>query len=348
MLVWDVHRSSAELGRQHLNAQPEAVSTALKETIPVLDVGAYLQGAPGALTSLATELRRALEEIGFFFTVNHSVPQTLIDRTFAATARFHALPAAEKMKLAINGAHVGFMDNEGELPRTSPYYTGTLKPDVGEAFFVKREIEAAPLSVQNQWPQDLPGFRETLNEYFNATENFFHQMLPIFASALELPTDYFDPAFGRHEALSVLRVAHFPPDPLDPDQFNVGPHTDSSFVTLLATTHVPGLELLGRSGEWFLAPPIPGSILFNSGDILTRWTNGRFLSTPHRVRNRSGRDRYSIPLFVHPNPEFEIACLPTCTGPGNPVKHPPITSQAYLEWFMAENFKHAAKPRLAT
>jgi len=166
------------------------------------------------LTSLATELRRALEEIGFFFIVNHSMPQGLIDRTFAETACFHALPKAEKMKLAINGAHVGYMDNEGKLSRTSPCYTGTLKPNVGEAFG------------------------------------------------------------------------------------GVGPHTDSSFVTLLATSSVPGFQLVGRTGQWFPAPPIPGSILFNSGDMLTRWTNGRFRSTPHRVLNRSGRKRYSIPLFV--------------------------------------------------
>lgn len=319
----------------------------MKTTIPVLDVGAYLAGTEGARPRLAAELRHALEEIGFFFTVNHGVPQTLIDRTFAEAARFHSLPKAEKMDLSINGDHVGFMDNEGELPRTSPYYTGTLKPDVGEAFFIKREISPAPLPVLNLWPHNLPGFRETLNAYFEAAEGFFRQMLPVFAVALDLPPDHFDPAFGRYEAQSVLRLAHFPPDSLEPDQFNVGPHTDSSFATLLATTSVPGLELLNRSGEWFPAPPIPGSILFNSGDMLTRWTNGRFLSTPHRVRNRSGRDRFSIPLFVHPNPDFEIVCLPTCTGPGNPAKHPPITSQAYLEWFMAENFKHAAKPRLA-
>lgn len=331
-----------------MSTQLETISADADDTIPALDVGAYLRNEPGALASLARELRHALEEIGFFFAVNHSVPQGLIDRAFAETARFHALPMEAKMALAISDAHVGYMDNEGELPRTSPYYTGTLKPDVGEAFFIKREIAPFPLQVRNQWPPDLAGFRTTLTEYFEATEAFFRRMLPVFATALELPANYFDVAFGRYKALSVLRVAHFPADPLEPDQFNVGPHTDSSFVTLLATTSVPGLQLLGRNGQWFPAPPIPGSILFNSGDMLTRWTNGRFLSTPHRVLNRSGRDRYSIPLFVHPNPDFEIRCLPTCSGPDNPPKHHPITSQAYLEWFMRENFKHAAKPRLAT
>lgn len=334
-----------------MNAQLHAPSSSAAPAgarIPVLDVSSYLRGEPTALPRLAEQLRQALEEIGFFFVINHSVPQALIDHTFAETARFHALPTAEKAKLAINHTHVGYMDNEGELPRTSPYYTGTLKPDVGEAFFIKREVAPIPLPVQNQWPENLPGFRETLVEYFETLEGFFRRMLPVFATALDMPEVYFDRAFGRYEALSVLRVAHFPPDPLEPDQFNVGPHTDSSFVTLLATSNVPGLQLLGAEGEWFPAPPIAGSILFNSGDLLTRWTNGRFLSTPHRVLNRSGRDRYSIPLFVHPNPAFVIECLPTCTDAANPPKHSPIASEDYLEWFMAENFKHSAAPRLAT
>jgi isopenicillin N synthase-like dioxygenase len=313
--------------------------------IPVLDVGDYLRGKDGALQRLAAELREALEEIGFFYVVNHDVPRWLIERTFAETARFHALPLAEKNRVKINGDHVGYMGDEGELPRTSPYYTGTLRPDVGEAFFILRERAPFPLRVRNQWPEGLPGFQETLVEYFETAEAFFRRMLPVFAVALDMPADHFKPAFGEYEALSMLRVAHFPAGALEHDQFNVGPHTDSSFVTLLATTNVPGLELMGPSGEWFPAPPIADSILFNSGDMLTRWTNGRFLSTPHRVINRSGRDRYSIPLFIHPNPSFVIECLPTCTGPDNPPKEPPISSGDYLEWFMGENFKHAAKHR---
>ena len=316
--------------------------------IPVLDLGGFLSGEDGALARLASQLRHALEEIGFFYVINHGVSKNLIDRTFAETGRFHALPLEDKTKIKINSDHVGYMGNEGELPRTSPYYTGTLKPDVCEAFFILRERAPFSLDVTNQWPNDLEGFRETLVEYFEEAERLFRRVLPIFAVALNLPPAYFNTAFGKYEALSMLRVAHFPSDDLEPDQFNVGPHTDSSFVTLLATTEIPGLELLGPSGEWFPAPPIPGSILFNSGDLLTRWSNGRFLSTPHRVINRSGRDRYSIPLFVHPNPDQIIECLPTCSGPDNPPKEPPITSGQYLEWFMGENFEHAEKKDQST
>jgi len=265
-----------------MNTQPDTpVAATAAPTIPVLDVGGYLRAIPGELQRLARELRYALEHIGFFFTVNHAVPAELIARTFAETARFHALPKAEKLKVATDAAHAGFTDNERELPRTSPYYTGTLKPDAGEAFFIKRERAPTPLDTRNQWPDGLPGFRETLVEYFEASEGFFRRMLPVFAVAPDLPPDYFQAAFGRYQALSVLRVAHFPPDALEADQFNVGPHTDSSFVTLLATTQVPGPELLDRDGRWFPAPPIPGSVLFDSGDMLTRWTNGA--SCPHPI-----------------------------------------------------------------
>lgn len=308
--------------------------------IPVLDLAAYLDGDPGAIDSLAGDLRHALEEIGFFFIVNHGVPQTLIDRMFVETKRFHDWPEAEKMRLAINQDHVGYMPNEGELPKTSDYYTGTLKPDVGEAFFTKRDSAPWPLDYSNQWPDDWPEFRATLTEYFEVLDDLCRKILPLYAIALELPAAYFDSAFAKHKALSILRAAHFPPDELEEDQFNVGPHTDGSFLTLLATTNVPGLEILNQSGKWFPAPPIPGSILVNSGDLLTRWTNGRFLSTPHRVINRSGRDRYSIPLFCQPHPDYVIECLSTCSGPGNPPKEPPITSDDYLQWFMRQNFAH--------
>jgi len=313
---------------------------AIAEEIPVLDLAAFLRGDDGALEKVAGELRHALEEVGFFFIVNHGVPQSLIDQMYRQTERFHALPEQEKTKIAVNQDHVGYMGNEGELPRTSPYSTGILKPDVGECFFIKCDRAPHDLKVKNQWPGNLPRFRETLVEYFEILEDLGRRILPLYAAALELPPDYFQDAFSAYETESILRAAHFPPGELEDCQFNVGPHTDSSFLTLLAVTEIPGLELLSQSGNWFPAPPIPGAMVVNSGDILTRWTNGRFLSTPHRVRNRSGRDRYSIPLFMQPKPDQVIECLPTCTTPENPPKEPPITAGDYFEWFMQQNFAH--------
>ena len=312
--------------------------------IPVLDLTEYLAGEQGARERLGRELREALEEVGFFYVVNHDVPKALIDRTFAETARFHSIPTEEKNKIAINECHVGYLGFGEEASRTSEHYTGTIKPDVAEAYFMLRDRAPRPLDVKNQWPDNLPGFRETLVAYFEAAEALFRRSLPIFAASLDLPPDYFAPAFGEYEALSMLRVSHFRAnDQLETNQFHLAPHTDSTFVTMLPTTEVPGLELLGPSGEWFLAPPIPESFLFNSGDLMKRWTNGRFMSTPHRVINRSGRDRYSIPLFIHPNSEFIVECLPTCTDTRNPPKEPPISSGEYLAWYMGQNFEHASE-----
>ena len=312
--------------------------------IPVLDLAEYLAGEQGARERLGRELREALEEIGFFYVVNHDVPKALIDRTFAETARFHSIPTEEKNRIAINECHVGYLGFGEEASRTSEHYTGTIKPDVAEAYFMLRDRAPRPLDVKNQWPDNLPGFRETLVAYFEAAEALFRRSLPIFAASLDLPPDYFAPAFGEYEALSMLRVSHFRAnDQLETNQFHLAPHTDSTFVTMLPTTEVPGLELLGPSGEWFLAPPIPESFLFNSGDLMKRWTNGRFMSTPHRVINRSGRDRYSIPLFIHPNSEFIVECLPTCTDTRNPPKEPPISSGEYLAWYMGQNFEHASE-----
>ena len=214
--------------------------------IPVLDLAEYLAGEQGARERLGRELREALEEVGFFYVVNHDVPKALIDRTFAETARFHSIPTEEKNKIAINECHVGYLGFGEEASRTSEHYTGTIKPDVAEAYFMLRDRAPRPLDVKNQWPDNLPGFRETLVAYFEAAEALFRRSLPIFAASLDLPPDYFAPAFGEYEALSMLRVSHFRAnDQLETNQFHLAPHTDSTFVTMLPTTEVPGLELLG-------------------------------------------------------------------------------------------------------
>ena len=164
-------------------------------------------------------------------------------------------------------------------------------------------------------------------------------MLPLYAVALELDADFFVDKFPLGKTLSKLRVAYMPPDKLEDGEFNVAPHTDGSFMTLLATSDQPGLELLAQSGRWIQAPLLPGAFVVNAGDLLHRWSNGRVMSTPHRVINTSGTDRYSIPFFVHPTGDTVIDCLPTCLGPGRPTPEPPTTCAEYQTWFMAANFK---------
>src|SRR5262249_8197593 len=116
------------------------------------------------------------------------------------------------------------------------------------------------------------------------------------------------------------------------------PHTDANFLTFLAQTDVPGLQVRMPSGEWLDVPYIPGSFAVNAGDMMARWTNGRFKSTPHRAVPPVGRDRYAIPFFRGPHLDPVIECLPTCRPSAAAPKFPPITYVDYLYWWYDTNY----------
>ncbi len=315
--------------------------------IPVLDLANYFTGSPTALDTIAEELRDALENVGFFYIVNHGIAQEFIDNAFASNRSLHAIPLAQKLEIEINQSLVGYMPDLGQKITSSECADGD-KPDRGEAFFMTRDRGPGLDGSPNQWPRSLPEFRTTLVEYYEAMEALGLSLLPIFARALQLPADYFEGDFGKLQTMSFQRASHYPPDPLEEGQYSCGPHTDGSFLTLLATTDVPGLEIRTTEGEWIKAPLWRGSFLVNSGDMLTRWSNGRFLSTPHRVINDSGEDRYAIPFFMQPNADAVLECLPTCRGPDNPPREEPITCANYLKWYFESNFAHYGDDEQAT
>ena len=313
--------------------------------IPVLDAGPYFAGAAGALDGLAVALRAAEEEVGFYYLAGHGVDQSLIDGIFAAAARFHALLADTKTALKQNRHNIGYMPVRGSVTRANALDGVARKPNVVEAFFIKRDLPADHPDVlsgkrfraANQWPDGLPGFRETCVAYCTAMEGLAKRMLPVYAAALDLPANFFATAFA--EPMYTLRLSHYPPvEDYAADEFGIAPHTDTSFLTMLAQSEVPGLEIRRPDGTWIEAPVVPGAFVVNSGDLQKRWTNGRFLSTPHRAVNRGGRARYAIPFFFDCHADHVIECLPSCTGPGNPPRYPPITYSAYMDGFTRANY----------
>ena len=319
-----------------------------QQEIPVVDVGPFLSGVAGALDDLGQHVRRAFETIGFLYITNHGVPQELIDRVFRENVRFHALPDTEKTKVFLDPKAIG-----GYLPfgvqriRTFDPTTGEAstrafaKPDVGEAFFIPRELRHD--ADGEKWPRHLPGFRETVVEYFDALETLSSRLLPAIATALGLPADFFASYFDSEQSNTQLRLSHYPATPLEDDQYNTAPHCDGDFFTLLAQSVVPGLQLFDPSGEWVSAPARPGDLLMNCGEMLRIWSNDRLLSTRHRVINSSGVDRYAIPFFYYPAPDTLIQCLETCRDTEHPPRHEPIAVGAYSEWFFKENFALEAK-----
>jgi isopenicillin N synthase-like dioxygenase len=326
-----------------LDARPRGVDDA---TIPVIDLAPYLEGAAGALETTAAELHHALEEIGFFIIVNHGVSQDLIDRTFAQARRFHDQPLDAKMALRMNEHNNGYMAMNRYAVWTSEVNSNT-KPDLNEAFFVKRERGPDDPLVRsgrrfagpNRWPGDLPGFRETVLAYTDAVDALGRRFLPVCAVALGLSPDHFDRAFA--ESQFSFRLSHYPPVPADANQFGIAPHTDANFLTFLAQSEIPGLQVRMPSGVWLDVPHVPHSFAVNSGDMMARWTNGRFKSTPHRAVPPASTPRYAIPFFLGPHLDTVIACLPTCQGPERPPKYPPITYDEYLRWWYDANYNAA-------
>jgi isopenicillin N synthase-like dioxygenase len=306
------------------------------ETIPVVDLAPYLAGAPGALRRAARELRHALTEVGFYFIVNHGVPQKLIRDTFAEAARFHALPLDRKMEVRIDRHNVGYLPMRGDTLRTSTVQAVT-KANLNEAFFVARDLPDDHPDVRadrrfrsaNRWPRDLPGFRETVVAYCDALERLVPKLVRLYAVALELPAVYFDDPFREFQYK--LRMTHYPSQetPAD-DEFGIAPHTDTSFLTLLAPNDAPGLAIRTQSGKWIDAPVVPGAYVVNGGQMLQRWTNDVFLATPHRAVNRSGGERYALAFFCDSGIDWPVAAVPTCVGPDRPPKYPTTWYTDYM------------------
>jgi len=321
----------------------EMLTVRTDPTIPVIDLAQYVAGVPGAQAVAAAELRRALEHVGFFILINHGVPQGLIDATFAEAKRFHDQPLDAKLAVRMNEHNNGYM-LMGRYAVWTSEVNDNDKPDLNEAFFSKRERSPDHPLVRsgrrfagpNRWPQGLPGFRERVLAYTDAVDALGRRVLPLCALALDLPPDAFDGAFA--ESQFSFRLTHYPPVPAEANQFGIAPHTDANFLTFLAQTEVPGLQVRTPSGEWADVPFIPGSYAVNSGDMMHRWTNGRVKSTPHRALPPVGRHRYAIPFFLGPHIDTVIECLPTCHAPDDPPRFPPITYGDYLTWWYDANY----------
>ena len=303
------------------------------EEIPVLDMSAYLAGTPGAAETLAQELRHVTETIGFFYLAGHGIPEEVIAKTFEQSRRFHALPEETKGTIPYV-AHDSFLS--GYQPCGTPRkkksavnIIADAKPNLLSKFSVNKEPEGKTVNI---WPDDLPGFREAVSDYHARIEKLGRQFLPLWAISLGLPSGWFERFFATpHLTLSLL---HYPPQAeIGNRQYGIAPHTDNSFMTLLAQSNVGGLAVRMPSGHWRLVEKKPGTLLINTGNLMVRWTNGRYLSTKHRVINTANVDRYSLPVFFGPSPEALIECAPTCCGPDNPAKYEPITYRNLRQWY---------------
>ena len=293
--------------------------------IPVIDLSEYFaSGSDESLNAVAEQLRTACEEVGFFSIIGHGVESDLMETTFAQVRAFHRLPLEAKQAILMDRAEwpVGGI---GYLPVKNRKLPARDRGNLNETFIIK--CDHALGMDDNQWPHevDLPGFRSVVENYADAMEQLSRRLLPIVATALEMPTNFFDEAFVS--PLYRLRMTHYPPlKDKDADEFGIAPHVDTSFITILAQDK-PGLSVFNeRIQQWINVPLIEDAFIVNTGELLKQWTNDRFISAKHFANNNIGDDsRYSIPFFLNANSDYKMACVPSCCGVDNPAKYPPIS-----------------------
>lgn len=260
---------------------------------------------------VAKEIEAACRDTGFFYVAGHGVHPELIARLDAASRHFFMMPEATKMEIAMakgGRAWRGFFPVGGELT--------SGRPDLKEGIYFGTELPAddprveaqVPLHGANLFPAQIPELRDLVLHYMDATTNAAHALMQGIALSLGLEADYFARRYTANPTV-LFRIFHYPPSPPADEGWGVGEHTDYGLLTLLAQDAAGGLQVKSRSG-WIDAPPIPRTLVCNIGDMLDRLTGGWFKSTPHRVRNVSGLERLSFPLFFDPNFEAEIEPLP--------------------------------------
>jgi isopenicillin N synthase-like dioxygenase len=291
-------------------------------------------------TEIAKSIRQACVTKGFFFIVNTGVDADLVKRAFTASETLFHL--SQEMKLTLKNG-LGF-DDRGY----AGFGAETLDPkvqkkgDTKESFSIGKELEEGKGDAEqnfyspNIWPSDdlVPGFRQTLIEYFEAVTALGRRLIRLLALSLELEENHFDQYFDN--PVQLLRLLHYSEEVSDPSSglFGAGAHSDYGMLTILATDTLPALQLWKYdTEEWITLKPLEEigmGFIVNLGDMLERWTNCTYRSTRHRVVNLTGKERFSMPFFFEPNFDTIVECIPTCCSPENPPKFGPVKSGEYL------------------
>ncbi len=325
------------------------------DRVPAIDLAPFLSGR--GRDAVVDDFRDACARIGFVVVSGHGLPDGLLAEAFARSRDFFEQSLADKLRAAppVPGRQRGY---HGMATRNLGKTLGADVPaDLRESFFIgpiddQRAHyagipEAAESYAPNVLPATPPGFTATMTTLYRGFERLSADLLRVFALALELPEAWFADKIGRH--FSVMSSHHYPPlreQPL-PGQLRTGAHTDFGAMTILAMTDAAGgLEVRMPDGSWSPVVARPGELVINLGDMMARWTNGRWASTVHRVANPPVIDlavsrRQSIGYFMHPDYDAPIRCISTCVGAGEQPQFPEISAGLHIRTKIEQSHKPA-------
>ncbi len=307
--------------------------------MPVIDIGPLRDGSDPE--RVAHTLHRASREVGFLYVENHGIDPKLLAEARAQAMQFFRQPEAAKQMVAISPQHRGF------LAQGKARMHDGAQPDLKESFIWGYEDkdghtpEDHVLRGANRWPETMPALRRSALAFSEQADQVARHLLRGFAIGLGLDPGYF--LIQSTRPMSRAAFVFYPPQPgsVGDTGYGVAPHTDFGVLTVLCQDDVGGLEVQDAHGNWVQAPPIEGTLVVNVGDLLARWTRDTYRSTPHRVVNRSGRERLSLVLAFDPDPDTLIDPKQVF-GNADPADEL-ISCGDYLEWRFGKSFDYRGK-----
>jgi isopenicillin N synthase-like dioxygenase len=308
-----------------------SAKTISSDDIPVIDISRAVDGSD--IEAVANEIYAAATGTGFFYISNHGIDPALMAQAFRVSSDFFEQPVSSKETIAVN------TDQRGWMATGMSRLQGSNTHDLKEVFFWGTEVAhddpdllaKRPLVAQNQWPNEaFPRLQAELAPYYDALCEVARKVLAAIAVSLDQPADFFESRYQM--PLARGQLVYYPTSGAEDEaeqRFGVAPHTDFGVLTFLLQDNNGGLQVRLKSGEWAEAPPIENTLVCNIGDLLQRWSNDRFQSTVHRVINRSGNARYSIPVFFDPHTDTIVD--PCDLGVSvEDRKHDPIGAGEYI------------------
>lgn len=299
----------------------------MSSSIPILDITQFESNRE----SFVSNLGEAYRGWGFAGIINHGISSETIGAALKASADLFALSEETKKQYHLdNGGARGYTPFGTEIAKDAKHV------DLKEFWHVGRD---APPDckyeqlIPNIWPEEIPEFQAAMSKLYQELDALGGRILSAMAISLGIEANYFDDKVNLGN--SILRPLHYPPLPEDATgSVRAAAHEDINLITLLVGSEQAGLEVLSKTDEWVPITMIPGTIVCNVGDMLQRLTNHVFKSTTHRVVNpkddSAKTSRYSIPFFLHPNPDASLDALPECVTEDNPKRYPAITAHEYL------------------
>ncbi len=305
--------------------------------VPIVDIGPLRDGSDPS--SVAAALHLASTEVGFIYVTNHGVADSALSAARDIALAFFRLDVAEKKAVRVTNKHRGWLATGGAKMQDD------AQPDLKESYIWGYQDangltpEDHSLRGANLWPDAMPTLENAAMGWFDAAHDVARDLMRAFAIGMDKPADFF--LKNTDAPMSRASFVYYPPQPADlgAGQFGVGPHTDFGVLTVLAQDHVGGLQVQDTAGDWVAAPPVPGALVVNVGDLLARWTNDAYRSTPHRVVNSSGKERLSLVLAYDPGPGTLIDPR-AVHGADVATDYEPITCGDYLEWRFAKAFAY--------